>query len=78
MRVATVPVGYADGYPRLLSNKGRMRVGGAFAPVGGRVCMDQLMLDVTGLPVKEGDEVVAVSYTHLAVRLLCGRPCVPV
>ncbi len=58
MRVATVPVGYADGYPRLLSNKGRMRVGGAFAPVVGRVCMDQLMLDVTGLPVKEGDEVV--------------------
>lgn len=58
MRVATVPVGYADGYPRLLSNKGRMKVGGAFAPVVGRVCMDQVMLDVTGLSVSEGDEVV--------------------
>lgn len=47
IRVATVPVGYADGYPRSLSNKGYVLVRGARAPVIGRVCMDQMMIDVT-------------------------------
>lgn len=57
--IATVPIGYADGYNRLLSNKARMLVNGQYAPVVGRVCMDQLMLDVTEIPnVKMGDEVV--------------------
>lgn len=57
--IATVPIGYADGYNRSLSNQARMLVNGHFAPVVGRVCMDQLMLDVTGIPdVKMGDEVV--------------------
>ncbi len=57
--IATVPIGYADGYNRSLSNRARMLVNGHFAPVVGRVCMDQLMLDVTGIPdVKMGDEVV--------------------
>jgi len=57
--IATVPIGYADGYNRALSNKGRMLVNGHYAPVVGRVCMDQLMLDVTDIPnVKMGDEVV--------------------
>ncbi|WMI80235.1 alanine racemase [Anaerotignum sp. MB30-C6] len=57
--IATVPIGYADGYSRALSNKARMLVNGHFAPVVGRVCMDQIMLDVTGIPdVKMGDEVV--------------------
>lgn len=58
--VAVVPIGYADGYSRALSGRGRMLVGGRYAPVVGRVCMDQLMIDVTGIPdVKRGDEVVA-------------------
>lgn len=58
--VAVVPIGYADGYSRALSGRGRMLVGGQYAPVLGRVCMDQLMIDVTGIPdVKRGDEVVA-------------------
>jgi alanine racemase len=48
-RVATVPVGYADGYPRLLSNRAHAWVNGRPAPVIGRVCMDQLMLDVTDI-----------------------------
>lgn len=62
MRVATVPIGYADGYRRLLSNKGRMITGGAYASVIGRVCMDQLMLDVTGIPgVEEGNPVTVVG-----------------
>ena len=58
-KVATLCVGYADGYPRLLSGKGVCASGGHSAPVLGRVCMDQMMVDVTGLnDVKEGDEAV--------------------
>lgn len=59
-RIATIPIGYADGYTRLLSNKGRMLVNGEFAPIVGRVCMDQCMIDVTDLKqeVHAGDEVV--------------------
>ena len=58
-KVATLCVGYADGYPRLLSGKGVCSIGGYAAPVLGRVCMDQMMVDVTGLDdVKEGDEAV--------------------
>ncbi len=57
-KVATVPVGYADGYPRSLSNKGRVLLHGKSAPVVGRVCMDQFMVDVTEIPdVKAGDIV---------------------
>ena len=59
MRVATVSVGYADGYPRLCSNKGVMTIHGKPAPVLGRVCMDQTIVDVTDIPqVKMGDEVL--------------------
>ncbi|MCM1496923.1 MAG: alanine racemase [Clostridium sp.] len=58
-RIATVGVGYADGYPRALSNQGRMLVHGEYAQVVGRVCMDQTMIDVTGISdVQPGDEVV--------------------
>ncbi len=56
--IATVPVGYADGYPRALSNKGRVVINGKYAPITGRVCMDQFMVDVTDIPnVKVGDTV---------------------
>ena len=55
MKVATVTIGYADGYSRLLSNKAEAIVNGKRAKVAGRVCMDQLMLDVTGIDVKAGD-----------------------
>ncbi len=48
--VATIPVGYADGYPRSLSNKGYVLIHGKKAPVLGRVCMDQMMVDVTDIP----------------------------
>jgi len=58
-RVATVPIGYADGYPRSLSNIGEVLVGGKRARILGRVCMDQLMVDVSAVPdAKVGDEVV--------------------
>ena len=55
--VATIRCGYADGYPRLLSNRGRVRVGDALVPVAGRVCMDQLLLDVGDRTVAVGDMV---------------------
>lgn len=48
-RIATIPVGYADGYPRCLSNKGKVIINGKYAPVVGRVCMDQFMVDVTDI-----------------------------
>jgi alanine racemase len=60
--LALAPMGYADGFPRLLSNRGHMLVNGHRAPVAGRVSMDQTILDVTGLPhVSVGDEVVVIG-----------------
>jgi alanine racemase len=60
--IATVPVGYADGYSRGLSNRGEAIVRGRRVPVAGRVCMDMTMLDVTGVPgVAEGDEAVLIG-----------------
>ena len=57
--IATVRIGYADGYPRLLSNgAGKMWVNDQLVPVIGNVCMDMTMLDVTGMEVSEGDEVI--------------------
>lgn len=57
--VATVSCGYADGYPRLLSNKGYVIINGCRANIIGRVCMDQLCVDVTDIPdVSRGDEVL--------------------
>ena len=59
-RIATIPIGYADGYTRLLSNKGQVLVNGEKVPVVGRICMDQCMIDVTDArhPVSVGDEAV--------------------
>jgi alanine racemase len=60
--IATLPIGYADGYPRLLSNRGQALVGGKRAPVAGRVCMDLTMLDVTDIgKIHQGDEVVLLG-----------------
>lgn len=60
--VATLPVGYADGYNRLLSNRGNVLVRGQRVPVIGQVCMDMIMVDVTGVAgVQEGDEVVLLG-----------------
>ena len=62
MRVATIPVGYGDGYPRSLSNKGYVLIHGKKAPIRGRVCMDQFMVDVTDIPDgKFGDKVTLVG-----------------
>jgi alanine racemase len=62
MKVATVPVGYGDGYPRSLSNKGWVLIRGQQAPILGRVCMDQFMVDVTHIPeIREGDMVTLIG-----------------
>jgi alanine racemase len=60
--IATVPVGYADGYHRSLSSRFHVLIHGKKAPILGRVCMDQLMVDVTGIEnVKSSDPVVLVG-----------------
>lgn len=62
MRIATVNVGYGDGYPRNLSNKGRVLIHGKSAPIIGRVCMDQFMVDVSEIDnVKVEDEVTLIG-----------------
>ncbi|MBQ8808508.1 MAG: alanine racemase [Clostridia bacterium] len=61
MKIATIPVGYADGYPRLLSNKGRVIINGKYAPIVGRICMDQFMVDVTDMDVSVGDKVTLMG-----------------
>ena len=60
--VATLPIGYADGYPRALSNRGRVLVRGQFAPVVGRISMDLTLVDVTDVPgIAEGDIVTLIG-----------------
>ena len=62
MKIATIPVGYADGYPRLLSNKGRVIINGEYAPILGRICMDQFMVDVSHIKdICEGDSVTLIG-----------------
>ena len=69
--IATVPMGYADGWPRQLSNKGRLLVRGQYAPIAGRICMDQFMIDVTDIPgVKVGDCVTLIGRD--------GENCIPI
>ncbi|MCD7906730.1 MAG: alanine racemase [Clostridium sp.] len=61
-RIATVPVGYGDGYPRSLSGKGSVLICGRRAPILGRICMDQLMADVTDIPeAAEDGEVTLIG-----------------
>ena len=61
-KLATVSVGYGDGYPRALSSKGYVLVRGQKAPIVGRVCMDQMMVDITDIPdVKLEDTVTLIG-----------------
>lgn len=58
-KIATIPMGYADGFSRIFSNgKGRVYVNGKLAPVIGNVCMDMFMIDISNVEAEEGDEVV--------------------
>jgi len=75
-RIATLPVGYADGYSRALSNRGEAAVRGVGVPVIGRVCMDQIMIDVTDVPdAQVGDEVVLYGggFDYLGVGNIAAR-----
>ncbi|MEG0923443.1 MAG: alanine racemase [Anaerovoracaceae bacterium] len=61
-KVATIALGYADGYPRPYSAHAKVIVNGVFAPIAGNICMDQCMIDVTDVPnVKVGDEVIVMG-----------------
>jgi len=60
-RIAVLPVGYADGYRRFLSNRGRVLIRGLPAPVVGRVCMDQIMVGVTGVGAERGEEALLLG-----------------
>ena len=69
-RVAIVSAGYADGYPRVLSNRGRVGVRGKRCPILGRITMDQMIVDVSSLSqVKLGDEVVLIGKKVSAEEL---------
>lgn len=74
-KVATVPVGYGDGYPRGLSGRGYVLLHGKKAPILGRVCMDQFMIDVTDIPdAKEFDRVILIGKDgkeEITVETLC-------
>jgi len=62
-RIATVSIGYADGYPRAMSNRGRVLINNNSYPIVGRICMDQLMVDITDAAneIKQGDEVILIG-----------------
>lgn len=72
-RIATLSAGYADGYPRILSGKGQVLIHGKLAPILGNVCMDQMMVDVTEIPCKAGEEAVlmggGIDFNELAKEL---------
>ncbi|MBN1925016.1 MAG: bifunctional UDP-N-acetylmuramoyl-tripeptide:D-alanyl-D-alanine ligase/alanine racemase [Prolixibacteraceae bacterium] len=68
IKIATLPIGYADGFNRKLSNGiGKVWINGVLAPVIGNICMDMCMVDVTGIDVKEGDRVVIFGKEHSPV-----------
>ncbi|GAB6137205.1 alanine racemase [Halanaerobaculum tunisiense] len=68
-KVGTLPVGYHDGYPRLLSNQADVLFQGNRYPIIGRVCMDQTMIDVTGTDAKQGDIVTLIGKEITAMEL---------
>lgn len=61
--IATIPIGYADGYSRLLAKNAKVIINGQFAPIVGRICMDQCMIDITDIngDIKVGDEVIVLG-----------------
>jgi Alr-MurF fusion protein len=62
-KIATIPIGYADGFNRLLSNgNGRVFINNQYAPIVGNICMDMTMIDVTGIDVNEGDTVILFGH----------------
>jgi alanine racemase len=78
MTIAVVPIGYADGLSRRLGNgKGRLLVDGTFTRIVGNVCMDMCMIDVTGMQVKEGDEVIIFGKEYPITELARDMETIP-
>ena len=70
MKLATIPVGYADGFSRYLSGKGEVLVRGSLAKIVGRICMDQCMIDVTHVNnIRVGDEVTVFGKNLPIVKI---------
>jgi len=72
--IATIPIGYGDGYPVRLSNKGEVLIGGKRYPVAGKVCMDQIMVDVGDDRIRVGEEVVLIGQQgndRITVEKIC-------
>lgn len=71
-KIATLSVGYADGYPRAVSNKGRVIIHGSYAPIIGRVCMDQMMVDVTHIDNVQMEDIAVLvgsdGDSHISVE----------
>jgi alanine racemase len=63
MRIATIPLGYGDGYPRTLSGRGEVLICGKRSPILGRVCMDQFMVDITHIPQATEGSLVTLLGT---------------
>ena len=85
-RIATVSAGYADGYPRALSNQGCVLIHGKKAPIIGRICMDQMMVDVTDIPDVQVEDVVTlvgtdgdetITIEEIANPAACASPSMP-
>ncbi len=66
--IATIPLGYADGIRRSLSNKGKVFINGKYAPIVGNVCMDNFMVDITGIEAKVGDEVIIWDNKNITIE----------
>ena len=67
-KIATVPIGYADGYLRKIAKKGKMLVNGTEVPIIGRICMDQCMIDVTNVHnIDKGDEVIVFGKDKITI-----------
>ncbi len=74
--IATLPIGYADGYSRTLSNKGEVFVGGSLAPIVGNICMDQMMIDITDIKnINKDSEVILFDYRDgiISIEDLAGK-----
>jgi Alr-MurF fusion protein len=77
-RIATLPVGYADGLPRSLGNgKGSFLVAGKQAPTVGNICMDMCMVDITGTDAKAGDEVIIFGKNHPVQKIAEAAGTIP-
>ena len=72
--VATIPIGYADGFKRILSNKWYVYINGMKAPIIGKICMDGFMADVTDIPnVKQNDEVIIWDNENITINQIAEK-----